>query len=74
MIFKYFKIKFKHKKKVGINPKFIIFLRLIKIKLSWECPRGLAVNALYWDIVVREFELQSRYNFHFQTKTPWKIS
>ena len=30
------------------------------------CPRGVMVKAMDYEIVVREFELQSRYYVHFR--------
>ena len=33
------------------------------------CPRGVMVKAMDWGIVVREFELQSRYYVHFLANT-----
>ena len=35
----------------------------------WESPRGVVTNVLPYDIVVREFEIQSRYYVHFWTNT-----
>ena len=34
----------------------------------WGCPRGVMVKAMDCRIVVREFELQSRYYVHFRAK------
>ena len=45
-----------------------------RFHLSWMCstisveignPSGVVVNVLDYDIVISEFELQSRYNVHF---------
>ena len=36
------------------------------------CPRVVMVKAMVCEIVAREFELQSRYYVHFQTKYPWE--
>ena len=36
---------------------------------SRECPRGVTVKAMDCRIVVREFELQSRYHVHFRANT-----
>ena len=33
------------------------------------CPCGVMVKAMDWEIVAREFELQSRYYVHFRTTT-----
>ena len=33
------------------------------------CPRGVMVKAMDCEIVVSEYELQSRYYFHFRTNT-----
>ena len=38
-------------------------------KLSNKGPRGVMVKELDCGIVIREFELQSRYNVHFRTNT-----
>ena len=37
--------------------------------MSWGCPRGVMVKAMDCGIVVREFELQSRYYVHFWANT-----
>ena len=34
-----------------------------------KCPRGVMVKAMYWGIVVSEFEFQSHYYVHFRTNT-----
>ena len=34
--------------------------------------RDVVANVLDCDIVVSEFEHQSRYYFHFRTNAPWK--
>ena len=36
-------------------------------------PHGLVTNMLDCDIVVSEFEVQSRYNVHFRTNTLRKV-
>ena len=41
----------------------------ILFKLCSGCPRGVMVKAIDWGIVVREFELQSRYYVHFRANT-----
>ena len=40
---------------------------LIYVYLSWESPCGLVVNVQECDIIVNEFELQSRYYVHFRS-------
>ena len=35
----------------------------------WECPRGVMVKAMDYEIVVSEFVLQSRYYVHFRANT-----
>ena len=44
---------------------YISFITQLKKKI-WEVP---VANVLYCDIVVSEFELQSRYYVHFRTNT-----
>ena len=39
------------------------------MKESKETPRGVMVKAIDWEIVVSEFELQSRYYIPFRTNT-----
>ena len=39
------------------------------LKIIWGCPRGVMVKAMDCGILVREFELQSRYYIHFRTNT-----
>ena len=33
------------------------------------CPRGVMDKAMDWEIIVREFVIQSRYYVHFRTNT-----
>ena len=37
--------------------------------MTRECPRGVMVKAVDCEIIVSEFELQSRYYIHFQANT-----
>ena len=40
--------------------------------VEWGWPRGVMVKAMDWEIVVSEFELQSRYYIHLRTNTVGK--
>ena len=41
----------------------------VSLNLVRVCPRGVMVKVLDCEIVVSEFELQSRYYVHFRTNT-----
>ncbi len=42
---------------------------LLNPELGGGCPRGVMVKAMDCEIVVSEFEIQSRYYVHFRTNT-----
>ena len=49
-----------------------LFRKEIVASVSRGSPNGVVASALDCDIVVSDFDLQSRYYVHFQTNTPGK--
>ena len=61
-----------YKKDLALNnPQWLICHKTkpTQINPNRLCPRGLMVKTLDCGIVESEFELQSRYYFHFRTNT-----
>ena len=58
---------------IGLPNVFKDFSMLKKYRLTAGCPRGAMVKAMDYEIVVSEFELQSRYYVHFRAYTPGKV-
>ena len=50
----------------------IWFRHLSMVTVFTRCPSGVMVKALVCRIVLREFELESRYYVHFRKNTLWK--